>query len=232
MKHALQTWGFFVVFLTERKATWKRRSLLQKLAATLGKKLRELKKSEWDDNANATPSLITNSLNFFSSLACTKTLPPQTHTNIHLLNNTQWKTPVRDGSLRCYKSGSFHRLTTWHTTDSERKRSEAEKSKRNNRSGLMKQQIQEKRTEEGKANNMELIKSQSIQSTSQLLKREDTSFSEFTSIYITAFSVQTLMLPVVSDKIIICAFILGKSCIWLPCMYNHVSSWLKRLLHP
>lgn len=142
--------------------TWKRKSLLQKLAATLGKKLRELKKSEWDDNANATPSLITNSLNFFFSLACTKTLPSQTHTNIHLLNNTQWKTLVRDGSLRCYKSGSFHRLTTWHTTDSERKRSEAEKSKRNNRSGLMKQQIQEKRTEEGKANNMELIKSQSI----------------------------------------------------------------------
>lgn len=85
----------------------------------------------------------------------------------------------------------------------------------------MKQQIQEKRTEEGKANNMELIKSQSIP---QLLKREDTSFSEFTSIYITAFSVQTLMLPGVSDKIIICAFILGKSCIRLPRMYNHVSS--------
>jgi len=79
-----------------------------------------------------------------------------THESTHLLN-TQWKTPVQHGSLRCYKSDSFHRLTTWQTTDRERKRSQAKKSKCNNRSGLMKQQIQEKKKKEGKGNNRKLI---------------------------------------------------------------------------
>lgn len=79
------------------------------------------------------------------------------HTHTHLVN-TRWRSPVRRGSLRRYKSDSFHRLTTWQTADRERKRSEARKSKRNNRSGLMKQWRQGKRREEGKANSETPIK--------------------------------------------------------------------------
>lgn len=115
--------------------------------------------TNWDDNAITMLFLVVNIIKHTQTH--THWLPlSQIHT--HFLN-TLWSTPVW---LR-YKSDGFHSLTTWQTPDRERKRSEAQKSKCNNRSGLMKQQIQET---EGKGNSRKAIKSQSIQCTSPLFE--------------------------------------------------------------